>query len=113
MSINVKWRLRPDGKGGYEGELVLPFDPGALPGGGAVSVKARGADKALALGKAAVLAKQFTENPVLAAIMPPQAALAVKAVSALSKSAAAGRLAETAGKFAGPAMKRLGKVLGF
>jgi hypothetical protein len=110
--MNIKWRLQPDGKGGFVGSIEIPLNPGAVNGGGRVVAMAKGGDKATALGKAAVIAKQITENPIVAALMPPQAAVAVKAISALSKSAAVGKLAEAASKFTGPAMKRLSNVLG-
>lgn len=112
--MQVKWKLAPDPtvKGGWVGVVELPLHPGAVNGGGRVVAMAKGGDKATALGKAAVVAKQITDNPIVAALMPPQAALAVKAISALSKSAAAGKLAEAASKFTGPAMSRLSKVLG-
>lgn len=109
----VKWKLAPDGKGGWLGVVDIPLHPGAVEGGGRVVAMAKGDSKAIALGKAAVIAKQITENPIVAALMPPQAAIAVKAISAISKSAAAGKLADAAQKFSGPAMKRLSKVLGF
>jgi hypothetical protein len=111
--MNVKWKLAPDGKGGWVGMIDVPWHPGSVNGGGGVQMLAKGDTKANALGKAAVLAKKVMDNPIAAALMPPGAGLAVSAISALSKSAAAGKLAKTAAKFAGPAMGRLAKVLSF
>lgn len=110
--MNVKWSLKPDGSGGWAGQIDIPLNPGAIPGGGALVATAKGADKANALAKASAVADQIMGNPVVAALMPPQAALAVKAIKVLSKSAAAGKLVDVAKKFKGPAMRRLSKVLG-
>ena len=111
--MNVKWHLKPIPGGGWAGMLEIPLDPaGAVAGGGRVVAVAKGANKAEALTKAGAIADKIMENPVVAALMPPQAALAVKAIKVLSKSAAAGKLADAAKKFTGPAMGRLKKALG-
>lgn len=110
--MQIKWRLAPDGRGGWIGVIDVGIDPRAMSGGGVVRSIARGPDKATALAKAAALADNIVENPILAAILPPQAGLAVKAVKALSKSAMAGKLEDAVKGFTGPAVKRLGKVLG-
>lgn len=110
--MNVKWRLAPIAGGGWAGVIEIPIDAGQVAGGGRVLATAKAQDKATALAKAGSIADKVLENPLVAAIMPPQAALAVKAIKVLSKSAAAGQLADAAAKFAGPGMKRLGKALG-
>lgn len=110
--MRITWKLAPDGKGGWIGLIDLGVDPRAVSGGGKLVAMARGADKPTALGKAAVIAKNALENPLIAAIMPPQAAIAVKAISALSKAASVGKLDDAVKKFTGPAVKRLGRVLG-
>lgn len=110
MKIQYKARKVP---GGYEGEFVLPFNPAVVNGGGTTTVKALGTDKASALAKAATAADKLLQNPYAQAIMPPGTAAAVSALKTLSKSAAAGKFASAAKKYSGPAIKRLGKVLGF
>ena len=109
----IRWQLRPDGKGGYVGTIELPLMPSAPGASPAVAtITAQAGTAATALGKAAELAKKIQDSPVLSALLPPQAAIALKAASALSKSAAVGKLAETARKFTGPGMKRLSSALG-
>lgn len=110
--MNVKWHLKPIAGGGWAGMIELPLDGGQVAGGGRVVAAAKGANKAEALTKAGAIADKIMENPVVAALMPPQAAIAVKAIKVLSKSAAAGKLADAAAKFTGPAMGRLKKALG-
>jgi hypothetical protein len=107
----VKWSFRKI-NGGWEGVVDIPMLPGVVQGGGKLLTVARGQDKATALAKASAVADKVMENPIVQALMPPQAALAVKAIKVLSKGAAAGQLADVAKKFTGPAMKRLGKALG-
>lgn len=111
--MNVKWKLAPDGRGGWAGVIDIPLHPGAVYGGGRVVAMAKGGDRAEALGKAAAIAKKIAENPIVAAILPPQAGVAIKAISVMSKAAKAGHLDDAIKKFAGPGLKRLGKVLGF
>ena len=105
--MKIRWQLRRSGDG-WTGVIDVPID-----GAGAVArVVARGPDKAQALAKAASIADQITSNPVLAAVLPPQAAIALKATKALAKSAAVGKLADAARSLAGPGVKRLSKALG-
>lgn len=103
----LAFRLDPLPGGGWEGTVFVPLLDGQV-----VRSRAKGADKASALGRAASLAKGIEDNPVLAALLPPQATMALKATTALAKAAKVGKLGEVAKKFSGPAMKRLGKVLG-
>lgn len=111
--MNVKWHLKPIAGGGWAGIIEIPLDAmGPVAGGGRVMAAAKGSSKAEALSKAGAIADKIMENPVVAALMPPQAAVAVKAIKVLSKSAAAGKLAEAAAKFSGPAMGRLKKAFG-
>lgn len=112
MPTPITWSLRRTAPDQWTGTLVLPYDPRVIPGGAATAIQAKGADKATALGKAAVLAKQITGNPLVAAILPPGTPAAVEAISALSKSAAVGKLEEAAKNFVGPGIERLGKALG-
>lgn len=109
--MKITWKLAPDGRGGWAGVIELPINPGAVEGGGRVVAMAKGADKATALGKAAVIAEQVLSNPVVASLLPPGTPLAIGAIKELSKAAAVGKLADVAKKFTGPAMDRLKKVL--
>jgi len=115
--MKVTWKLRRDGDG-WCGEISIPYDPSVMPGGGGMVVRAQAQPtKAHALGKAATAAKlieqQMQEHPALAALLPPGTGLALTAMSGIAKSAMAGRLEEALSHHAGPAIKRLGKVLGF
>ena len=104
--MNIRWQLQR-ASNGWEGTIIIPA------GIASCHVKAKGKSKAEALSRAAALADSISANPILAAVLPPQAALALKATKALAKSAAAGQLVSAAKTFVGPGMKRLGKVLGF
>lgn len=103
----VLFAVKPDGRGGYTGSVYL-----SLPNGGAVKATATAATKPEVAIKAASLAEQAFSNPVVQALMPPQAAVAVKALKMVGADAAAGKLASSVKRFAGPAAARLGKVLG-
>lgn len=105
----IKFQVKRASKGLWEGVITLP-----VVGKPGVAYKAVGkADsKAMALGKAAAGAKKLLENPLIAAVLPPQAALAVKGLSGISKLVASGKAKDIATKFAGPAVNRLAKALG-
>lgn len=111
--MRATWKMKKLPDGTWEGVIVLPFDPAAVPGGGGAIVQARGATRADALGKAAVIARQALESPALQALLPPGAGVALKAAGALAKAAKVGKLGAAVSRFTGPAMRRLGKVLGF
>lgn len=107
MSSVLKWTLKPAGDGSWVGTITLPMQPGALiPGAGPAlqQVAAKAATPKQAIGKAAALMDQALSNPLVQAILPPQAALAINAV----KGIASGKV----GKLVGPGAKRLGKALG-
>ena len=76
-----------------------------------VTAHGAAASKAAALVHAADMAKKLMSNPIVAAIMPPQVAVALKAISAIGKLAASGKLRSIWKRFRGPAMKRLAKVI--
>lgn len=108
MTTSVTFKVKRAGPDLWEGVIVLP-----IVGKQAQYVATGKADsKAIALGKAAVRAKKLLENPLVAAILPPQAALGVKALSGISKMVASGKAKEVAKAFAGPAVGRLAKALG-
>ena len=114
--MKVTWQLRRDGDG-WSGVVNIPINPAAMPGGGVISVASKAQPtKAAALGKAATAAKmvedQMAKHPALAALLPPGTGLALHAMSGIAKSAVAGKLEKALSKHAGPAIKRLGKVLG-
>lgn len=67
--------------------------------------------KAMAVMHAADMAKKLLSNPIVAAIMPPQVTVALKAISAIGKLASAGKLKSIWKRFRGPAMRRLAKVI--
>lgn len=108
-TITVRIALRRTQRG-WEGTILAPL--ATKDGPRALRVATTKGSRAAALGRAAALAKAAASNPVLAAMLPPQAQLAFKATSALAKAAKAGQLASVAAKYAGPAMKRLSKLFG-
>lgn len=93
---------------GWDGTVVLPFAVPQPGGGTGVAVTAAGPTKKEALLKAAGIAERVMANPVLSALLPPQAALALKAARVIAKSG----LAKAALKYSGPAMSRLAKLFG-
>lgn len=105
----VLWNVAPDGKGGYKGEVTLLIDHNGSRA--ALITKGTSKSKAAALMSASAKADRLLDDPILQAIMPPQAAIAVKAIKVLSKGAAAGKLREVASKFSGPGVKRLASAL--
>ena len=124
----VSWKLRRTGDG-YEGMVVLPASLAQCvrraPGPAAaalrrsptarrrIAVRARSKSPGGAIMKAAGVADALMQNPLIAAAMPPQAAVAVKALKFAGRAAKAGRLGKALGKMAGPGAKRLVKALKF
>lgn len=95
-------------KGGYViGLLTLPTEVGA------VQVATLAGSKADALMRAATIAQRISEDPVMAALLPPQAAAAISAAKALSAAARQGpkSLKRLWGKIRGPGKKRLAEAL--
>jgi hypothetical protein len=111
MSQTITWKLRRVADGGYEGMIVLPTTWGAVAAssgmpGAVQSLMAKGKastplalksgaqpDAASAIDKAASLAQQALNNPLIRDLLPPGAntALAVaKGVADAVKSGAAG-----------------------
>lgn len=101
----VKYRFRQHQLGGYEAELEWE-----APDGGVVT-KARGDTRAEAISRAAVLAQNALDNPVIKAVMPPQARIAFEVAKRLGLAQKSGTLAVAASKVVGPGAKRLAKVL--
>lgn len=85
-----------------------------IPGGpGHMRVAAVGDDRADALGRAALIAERIASDPVMRALMPPQAIVAIKAAKGLSAAAKRGShvLRHFWGQLRGPGKKRLASVL--
>lgn len=89
------------------GYLTVPTEVGAL------QVATLGGTKADALMRAATVAQRIVDDPVMAALMPPQAAAAIKAAKALSSAARQGpqALRSLWGRIKGPGKKRLAEAL--
>jgi hypothetical protein len=73
--------------------------------------KATGETPAQAMVKAAGIAQKVAENPVISALLPPQAKLALQATMLIGQSAAAGKAANAIAKFSGPGVSRLMRAL--
>lgn len=80
---------------------------------GGISVHAVGDDRADALAKAALVAERIVNDPVMRALMPPQAAAAIKAAKGLAAAAKRGTktLRRVWGMLRGPGKRRLAAVL--
>jgi hypothetical protein len=115
MGIPLLIELRKVGDRYLASITLTPLQSAAIvDGGGAQRLTAHGsstAGKAAALSHAADMAKKILSNPILAAIMPPQAAIAIKAISAISKLAHMGKIGSIWRRFRGPAMRRLAAVI--
>lgn len=117
----IRWHMRKLPNGEWEGMVVLvpaqtipgaPYGmPGKLTKGKPVKLVSRSQTKAGALAKASSVANKLMANPLVKAALPPGSAVAVKAISYLSKSAAAGQLEKAAKKVVGKGAKRLYKAL--
>lgn len=92
---------------GCVGALDIPTHVGRL------TVAAVGDDRADALAKAALIAERIASDPILRAIMPPQAAAAIKAAKGLAAAAQRGTrtLRHFWRRIRGPGKKRLAEAL--
>lgn len=92
---------------GCVGALDIPTHVGKL------TVAAVGEDRADALAKASLIAERIVSDPILRAIMPPQAAAAIKAAKGLAAAAKRGPrvLRHFWGRIRGPGKKRLAEAL--
>lgn len=92
---------------GCVGALDIPTHVGKL------TVAAVGDDRADALAKASLIAERIASDPILRAIMPPQAAAAIKAAKGLAAAAKRGPrvLRHFWGRIRGPGKKRLAEAL--
>ena len=80
MNGNVNFKVRRTSDG-WEGTVTLPSAGGAA----SAVVTAKGPTKSTALSRATGLASQVLNSPVFKALLPPQAALALKAAGQLAK----------------------------
>lgn len=92
---------------GCVGALDIPTHVGRL------TVAAVGDDRADALAKAALIAERIASDPILRAIMPPQAAAAIKAAKGLAAAAKRGTrtLRHFWSRIRGPGKRRLAEAL--
>lgn len=114
----IRWQAQQLPSGIWAGMISLtPCQDGqgqfaqAIQRGKPIKLVARSMTKAGALAKASAYADKIAENPILAAALPPGSGAAIKALSYLSKSAAAGKLESAAKKITGKGAKRLVKAL--
>lgn len=101
-------RFRFKLKGGYViGALEIPTDIGSL------TIATVGGTKADALMRAGTIAQRIAEDPVMSALIPPQAHTAIVAAKALSVAAKRGpkALKSLWGKLKGAGKKRLAEAL--
>lgn len=96
-----------DTRRGCVGSLTIPTEVGSL------SVAVVGDSRADALGKAALIAERIATDPVMSALMPPQALAAIKAAKGLAAAAKRGTrvLRSFWGRIHGPGKKRLAEAL--
>jgi len=110
----IQWNTRTMPDGSKQGMItIVPTGmlPTGHPAGQPIRFRATSKTKAGALLKAASVAQMIANNPLMAAVLPPGTGAALKAVSALAKSAAAGKLEKAAKKYGGKGAKRLVKAL--
>lgn len=111
MAQKVKWKLQKTYYG-WRGELTLP--PMIFRGKpAAIRVKAGARTRAGAIAKAAGIASQIADSPLLQAALPPGSAIAVKAISKLARAALKGKAGKVLKKLVGKGAKRLIKSLKF
>jgi len=103
----MRIRVRPTASG-YVGELVLPVD-----GANAITVSGWSDNIRGAIRKASAVAARVASDPMLSAMLPPGAALAIQAAQKLSRAADSGKPALKAAlnELRGPGAARLARVL--
>jgi len=120
----IRWKVRRRGNE-WEGEVELPLStmraiPGLAPSGAPqlipagrpahrVTVKAKGSTQKSALNRAAGIADQLLDNPLLQAALPPGSGAAIAAIKDIAKSGPAKGLA----KYAGKGAKRIADAIKF
>ena len=110
MTETIRFAVRRTGSG-FEGEVILPI--GATDAAGfarhRVHVTAKGPTRESALSKAAGVADQIAQNPIVQAALPPGSGAAVSALKYLSKTG----IDKGMKKIVGAGAKRLAKALKF
>jgi hypothetical protein len=113
MMDGVKVRIRKVGPDTYEATLVMVGKAGTHQLVKA-EAKALAPSKADAVTRAADIANQIADNPVLAAVLPPGTKAGIAAaVKVADVVKAGGPVGATLAKFSGKGARRLAKVLGF
>ena len=81
MANGLKWKVRKIGPGDWEGEATVTLDPRLLPGGGPsqVTARARGTSRGSAASRTIATIDSITKSPLLRAVLPPGAGLAIDA----------------------------------
>jgi len=103
----LRWALRPDGRGGWRGEIMLPVSDRQWAIGCAESPSS----KVSALGGALNAVDKALDNPVLRAVVPPQAQLAFQGVKALLGAARNKNVKRALRLATGPGARRLARAL--
>lgn len=98
--------LRQGRDGVWRAEVRLPSGTGT-----AVRAAASSARKATAAAEAAALAERVMDNPLIAAAMPPQAKLAVKALQRIAKAAGSREARAVYRTLTGPGARRVFRAL--
>jgi len=114
----IQWTMKKLPQGGYAGMItIVPIADGrgamarTVRRGKPIKLMATSKTKAGALAKASAFANKLAKNPLLSAVLPPGTGVALKAISFLSKSAAAGKLESAAKYVTGKGAKRLFNAL--
>lgn len=107
MKPNTRVRLRHIGDNIYLGSIDCPTTAGR------VITHAIGETQADALLRASAIAERITSDPVMQALMPPQAQVAIAAAKNLASAAKRGKraLRRLWGRIRGPGKKRLATAL--
>lgn len=110
-------RVRKIGSGAFVGSLTLGC-PGAdgvgdMGGEAVITVAGVGGSKADALHKAALIAEHITNDPIISALLPPQARAAIVATKKLASAAKQGSrvFRSVWRRFHGPGVQRLARAL--
>lgn len=110
-------RIRKHSPGVYVGALTLGC-PGAdgvgdMDGNAVITVGAFGSSQADALHKAALIAERIANDPIMAAILPPQARAAIVATKKLASAAKRGSrfFRHMWKRFNGPGIQRVARAL--
>lgn len=116
--MSVQWTMEKLPSGSWAGMITL-VPSGDAQGAMARTVRrgqpiklvAKSRTRAGALAKASAYAERIANNPILAAALPPGTGKAIKIISVLAKSAAAGKLEKAAKRLTGKGARRLVKAL--